>query len=669
MSSDEILEFSKKATTLDVTIVPECTPSFEGTQSNYFKLTYDKGQKYVRRKDLVRNTKYPSYKGDNCNKCNFRNCKCKNNKNDKKCNKCKEIKCKCEKLTPLVSFVQTSDIHVIDAGNASRTTFLGVFVESEPVLSDAFRPNESLTMQTSECMVRKINAVERGPHLDQKFSFVICTGDNSDSQTINELQNYINILDGGEIVPNPASDFYTGVQDNKPTVAYNYYYHPDSPPPGLKCDMYKTDLGYPEYPNILNTAAKPFCASGLKVPWYAVQGNHDAEKIGNYGLFPYTLFNLFDQIAIGEIPNLGSKLIDFMSPVMAAQFALALQKQDAAAILDIINRSVLLDVPKSIKRRQFTTADFISAHFNTSKQPIGHGFTQRNIDLNVAYYTFKISENITGISLDTCNPSGNLVDINLAPNGSIGKIQLAWLEEELRKRHSNYYNSQGELVCTKNKDELIILFGHHSLATLNNNFNSGNTYDNDPQRILGDQFLRIMHQYPNIILYVCGHEHRSRIFPHKDCTGRTQGLWEVISPSHVDYPQQSRIFEIAESGDMLSIFTTMIDHTGPANVNRQKRSCCSTSLKCDSDTKTSCSSDSKSSECNSKTSECETSEYEKCREAYTIEEMASINRELSFNDIFIVDKFDDAVQRTGTKFDRNTELLIFNPLKRCKPCK
>ena len=54
------------------------------------------------------------------------------------------------------------------------------------------------------------------------------------------------------------------------------------------------------------------------------------------------------------------------------------------------------------------------------------------------------------------------------------------------------------------------------------------------------------------------------------------------------------------------------------------------------------------------------------QEKYTIEEIASISRELSYNDPFIVDAFNDAVFRTGTPKDRNVELLIFNPLKRCK---
>lgn len=643
-------EFVKSSTTLDVTIEPECEPTYKGTQGSYFKLQYSKGQKPVLRKELICNTKYPSYKGDDCNKCNFFRCKCEKKKRIK-CDKCKKTNCRCkQKLVPLVSFVHISDIHLIDAANPSRASFLGVFIEDMPALSDAFRSYEALTMQVAECMIRKINSVGKGPHLHQKFSFVVSTGDNADSETINELQNYVNMLDGTQIVPNPASKFYTGVQDNVPTPAYGFYYHPDPPPPGVDPDMYKTDLGYPDYPNILDAAAKPFCATGLKVPWFSCNGNHCVLKLGNYSLGFYEMLILFDQIATGKIPNLGSKLIDYMSPIMAEQFAVALQTQDAKAALDIISKSVLRDVPRSEKRKQFTRADFISTHFKTTVFPgkVGHGFDERNIALDVAYYTFKMADNITGIMLDTCNPNGNLTDLNLAPNGAIGRVQIAWLEQELQKRHSNFYNTQGELVCTDNKDELIVLWGHHSIETLNNPATSPTTFDNDPQRILGDEFLKIIHRYPNVILYLCGHEHLNRITPFPDPTGRTGGLYQCLVASHIDYPQQSRILEIADGGDLIHVFSTVIDHQSPANVDREKvrSSCCGGSHS------------SEQSENNSST----------CKERYTIEEMASISRELSYNDIFIVPKFDDGVYRTGLPSDRNAELLIFNPLKRCKPC-
>ena len=89
--------------------------------------------------------------------------------------------------------------------------------------------------------------------------------------------------------------------------------------------------------------------------------------------------------------------------------------------------------------------------------------------------------------------------------------------------------------------------------------------------------------------------------------------------SFVDYPQESRIIEIADNMDgTLSIFGTIIDHLSPPNI-------CKKSCDCD----------------------------------YTITEMASISRELSYNN-----PYDDSKTRRGLPKDRNVELLINNPLLR-----
>ena len=659
--SEAFSKFKDRATTLDFTILAEEEPSNVGTgltgttgpamsPTGYFKLTYANGDKTVTRKDLICDNPYPKFIKNKCG-CNVNDCKCIEKTRKIKCDMCKGKKCVCKKkILPLATFVQQSDIHSIDATNPSRATFLAAFLEEIPAVQDAFRSYEAFSMQVAECMIRKINAVEKGPILGQPFAFSICTGDLSDSQTVNELVNFINVMDGTRVVPNPASYNYVGVQDNVPSEGYEVYYHPDPPPPGIQNDIYKTALGYPNFPNILDVANRTFCASGLRIPWYTVSGNHDTLKLGNSSDIPYQLWNLFNQISTGRIPGLGSKLVDLMSSAQAMMFAEALQKQDAAAMLKIYSEAALREVPRSGKRTQFSVADFIGAHFKTTTLPKGHGFTEFNIVNSVTYYTFKIAENITGIVLDSNNPNGNLVDINLAPNGSFGTKQVAWFEQELEKRHSNYFNSQGDLIYTKNKDELIVVFAHHSLSTLNNDFND--VFDEDPQRIMGDQFLKIMHRYPNIILYVCGHEHKSRIFPHVDCTGKSQGVWEVLTPSHIDFPQQSRIIEIGDNQDgTLSIFCTMIDHQSPPNARRgcfptgPGRNCCGS--RSTSSSESCCRSESQEKEC------------------YSISEIASISRELSYNDVFIVDKFDNAIERRGSILDRNVNLLIFNPLIRC----
>ena len=667
--SSEFFNLKKSDTTLDVTIGPEDCPANKGTKGDYFKLEFKDGDKCIVRNDLLCSS-YSSSCSSDYKTSSSRNSSCSSDSrqssscsSDYKTSSSDYEYSKKSKAKHLATFVQITDIHIIDGASPSRASFLAAYLPFVKAIADSFRPYEIFSTQVAETMVRRINSIKRGPHLKQKFSMVINTGDNSDSLNINELTNYINILDGGKVVPIPTDETYVGVQDNYPATSYPIYYHPDQHPESVPNDKFKVDYGYPNFQDILHSAAKSFHATGLNIPWYTGNGNHDSSKLGNYSLGFYEILTLFDEISTGKIPGLGSKLIESLSPIQAQLFLKALTLQSSKATLEVLNRTQLREVPPSEKRLQFTRADFINMHFSSTitPGPVGHGFDSRNVKDNVLYYTFDISDKVGGIMLDSCNLNGNLVDPDLAPNGSIGRIQIDWLEKELRKRHSSYYNNQGQLIKTDNKDELTLLFCHHTIDTMNNNFTSPTTFDNDPQRILGPEFVKIIHRYPNVIGILSGHTHTNKITPYPDPSGKTQGFWEITTASHIDYPQQSRIIEIGENDDdTLSIFCTVFDHLSPADVNRgcfssgPAKNCCSSKY-----------SSGYSSESDN-SSKYESYDDTRCREKYTIEEMASISRELSYNDPFIVNKFDDAENRTGTPKDRNAELLIYNPLKRKK---
>ena len=50
--------------------------------------------------------------------------------------------------------------------------------------------------------------------------------------------------------------------------------------------------------------------------------------------------------------------------------------------------------------------------------------------------------------------------------------------------------------------------------------------------------------------------------------GPAGGFWEINTASHIDFPQQGRIIEIADNTDgTLSIFTTILDHAAPAEFD------------------------------------------------------------------------------------------------------
>ena len=67
---------------------------------------------------------------------------------------------------------------------------------------------------------------------------------------------------------------------------------------------------------------------------------------------------------------------------------------------------------------------------------------------------------------------------------------------------------------------------------------------------------------PQVIAWINGHTHRNEIWAHPAPAG---GFWEINTASHIDFPQQARIIEIADNKDgTLSIFTTILDHAAEA---------------------------------------------------------------------------------------------------------
>jgi hypothetical protein len=77
--------------------------------------------------------------------------------------------------------------------------------------------------------------------------------------------------------------------------------------------------------------------------------------------------------------------------------------------------------------------------------------------------------------------------------------------------------------------------------------------------VLGAQVLEVLLAHENVIAWVNGHTHSNEIRPHTRTGGG--GFWEINTASHIDWPQQSRIIEVADNQDgTLSIFTTMLDH-------------------------------------------------------------------------------------------------------------
>lgn len=438
----------------------------------------------------------------------------------------------------LASIVHLTDIHVIDGQSPARVEFLDRYNdpptnESMP-FSSAFRPQETLTAQVSESMVRRINEVGAGPITGRSFDCAVCTGDNIDNQQRNEMEWHLAVLNGGSVTPNSGDPSkYEGVQDNDELAYDAHYWHPETD----EADNYKTVHGFPAVEGMLSAAIGTFQAGGLNTRWFTVYGNHDGLLQGNSPDNP-----VFSAIAVG-----GAKVVNLPAGMSPGDFYHGISSGDPA-VLAALATAPARPVTPDANRAIVSSTEWIAAHRaagNAGPGPVGHGFTEENEATGALYYTFAIAPGVTGISLDTVNRGGYAA-------GSIGTKQLAWLEARLAE----------ELAAGR----LVVIFSHHGISTMNNPVpDPPNIPASDPQRVTGAAVEAALHKYTNVIAWVNGHTHRNRVTPRPHPTGANQGFWEISTAAHVDWPQHARLIEVADNRDgTISIFATLIEHAAPA---------------------------------------------------------------------------------------------------------
>lgn len=421
-----------------------------------------------------------------------------------------------------------SDIHVIDAQTPARMDAIQSIAPE--LLTDACRPQDTLTVHVLASMVDSVVAAQTSSVTGAPLATALSTGDSADNLSHTETRWYIDVLDGGEVTANTgAVGVYEGPQV---WTEATYAYHPDNP----ANDVYGP-RGFPTVPGMLSAAvSNPVRSQGLPIPWYAVYGNHDSMFMGTFrpdpALYAYAVGDR--KAATGEAlaPNW---LQGFVSDISAAQMGINALRQQLGFLPGM---KVVTPDPE---RRLLERTDFMQAHLDSPPVPgpVGHGWTQANVDSGQTWWSADLTPYLRVFGLDTCN-------LAAGADGAVPEDQFNWL--------------QGELARCQDEGRLAMVCSHHNSLTLEND---ATPVTGGQPLIHAEEFIAMLLQYPVCIAWLNGHTHINTITPHARDNGNG-GFWEITTASCVDFPQQQQLVELVDNRDgTMSIFVTALDHAAP----------------------------------------------------------------------------------------------------------
>ena len=404
----------------------------------------------------------------------------------------------------LLKFFAMTDIHISDEETPAQAIALGY----KGGLSSGYSPVMMYTTQVLDAAVQTVNALNKKTPID----FGISLGDSINSSQYNELRWFIGILDGKNINPD------SGIKDD--------------PIPGPSND-YQDE----------------FKAVGLdkSIPWYMTLGNHDHFWMGSTPVTPY-----IKETYVGDtILNMGNPFTDPLGADSRGYYMGSINGSTPNG--DIIGAGLVKNfatAPRIVAadpdRHEDIRKEFMNQFFTTTSNPVGHGFTQANVDDDFACYSFEPKSDIP-IKVIVLDDTQNENDANLKGygHGSLDTKRYNWLVSELEKGQA--------------EDKLMIISAHIPLDVEVPGDYMGWSSGAD---VTEDKLVSKLHEYSNLILWASGHRHLNTVTALKspDASHPELGFWQVETASLRDFPQEFRTFEVVRNTDnTVSIITVDVD--------------------------------------------------------------------------------------------------------------
>jgi metallophosphoesterase (TIGR03767 family) len=445
---------------------------------------------------------------------------------------------------PLLCLAHVTDLQLADVQSPVRFEFFNR-EHADPRFAGLLpvqRPQEAFTAHAVLSTVETLNRIEAAPVTGAPLDLAVTTGDAIDNAQWNELQAFLALFDGGTVRTRSGGGSYQGVQSR--SWPDSVFWRPDGPGPDGTEDLFREHFAFPHLPGVLERALDPLRSPGLRVPWLACYGNHEALIQG-----------------VGVVtPQVAKALVGDRKPVelpagVDRDRALDTFVAGAHAFLAGPDRSTSPDP----RRRHITRREFVQAHLRPGARPHGHGFTPANVAARTAYYVHDLP-GVRLIGLDTTRVTG-------AAAGALDVDQLRWLEDRLVEVHSRYRAPDGATVMGTAADRLVVVFSHHGSQTLTNLSTPGpevGALGEGADVVGGPHLVALLHRFPNVVLWLNGHTHTNGVRPRPHHADPARGFWEVTTSAVVDWPCQSRLVELVGLGpDALALVCTMVDHDGP----------------------------------------------------------------------------------------------------------
>ena len=510
----------------------------------------------------------------------------------------------------VLNFLQLSDFQIVDEESPARVEALDT-TQRAPGLnpfSAAHRPQESLTTQTTEAMVRQARNTT-SPITGERLELAILTGDNADSQQHNETRWFIDILDGttktSEPNPDPEMDdrpgedrkivpdsgrhelaaevcgsayqdngsIYDGVRNNGQPGQDAGYYEPDGEGDG---DGYTpdrernqaevpgphADVTVRDFPGLFEAAQEPFEAVGLGMPWYSAFGNHDALVQGNSGeafIEPSPgqeefLNPVYDEIARGCVKP--TKLGPGISPEAFAEDPagfLANPGVESLIVPPDERRCFLAKDEPNTALAPCATGGWIQQHSRTTGLPVGHGFEPFSVD----------GQTGAGRPADARRMHDGYY--SFVPKPGLRFIVLDTVTDncgapfcaEGSIDHPQYQWLEREIVAAEGAGQYAMVFSHHTLRTTRMDsidpaeqpvhFGEDQDQSSGPQPPSAPETTLedLFCRHANVLAHVNGHNHENDIRAQRcEQSVGKNPFVEITTAAHIDWPQQARMIEL-----------------------------------------------------------------------------------------------------------------------------